>query len=98
MRRPFAVLVPDFDALSRISKPLITLMKAFSKISHADFSIRLEDGIIREFNKLQQMFNRMTATIEELLLRQHQQNEELEHKVAERTDALRQAMPAAAPI
>ncbi len=76
---------------TRISKPLTTLMRAFGKASLADFSVKLQDGNIREFNRLQQTFNQMSDTISDLLNQQKQLNEELELKVAERTEALSHA-------
>ncbi|AJY75471.1 sensor histidine kinase [Paenibacillus beijingensis] len=75
----------------RISKPLKMLKGAFHEMGSGQFQIELREPRTREFDQLMQTFNRMSARIGELMDEQVRLNEDLEHKVEERTVELNRA-------
>lgn len=74
----------------RISRPLKRLDGAFHDMGNGQFRFTLKDTRIREVHRLLQSFNLMSARIGELMEQQTKLQEELEHKVEERTLALQQ--------
>ncbi len=75
-----------------ISKPINSLSMAAKEISKGNFDIDIKLDSHDEVGFLANTFNRMTRTLKQSFSKIRQQNQELEHRVAERTRNLTQAL------
>jgi signal transduction histidine kinase len=75
-----------------ISKPINSLSMAAKEISKGNFDIDIKLDSHDEVGFLANTFNRMTRTLKQSFSKIRQQNQQLEHRVAERTRNLTQAL------
>ncbi|NJO79945.1 MAG: response regulator [Cyanobacteria bacterium RM1_2_2] len=74
-----------------ITQPLRRLSQASEAIANGDLDQTIESASVRELGVLAYAFNRMTQQLRDSFTALQKSNEELEHRVAERTVELQQA-------
>lgn len=79
-----AILAAIYSA-ARVSRPIVALTRVAAQITEGAFDIRADTRQQNEIGMLATGFNRMTSTLQQTLTG-------LEQRVAERTDALQQAL------
>lgn len=61
------IVIYSLYAYKYIHKPLFTLVKAFRKVEHEDFSVRIAHGVDDEFQYIYGRFNSMLGNLESLV-------------------------------